>query len=124
MNWGGVWTPMSKPNRKLYGTSEKLLKGVIALSKFSHSSGTNGVLMIRRSGDGATDLGIVPSGAAEGARMFSLATGGLCATGRTIPGETISFPGSTGPCAVGFLSDEMTWGPVRVTGGDACIRGV
>ena len=62
-----MWTPISKPNRKLYGTSEKLLKGVIALSKFSHSSGTNGVLMIRRLGDGTTHLGIVPGGAAEGA---------------------------------------------------------
>ena len=114
MNWGGVWTPILKPNRKLYGTSEKLLKGVIALSKFSHSSGM----------DGATHLGIVPSGAAEGAQMFSLAARILCATRRTIPDETISFPGSTGPCAVGLLSDEMTWGPVRITGGDACIRRV
>jgi hypothetical protein len=54
---------MSKPRRKLIGTSEKILKGEILLSAFSHSSGMKGVLMIKRSGGGIALLGVVRRGA-------------------------------------------------------------
>ena len=53
---------MLKLNRKLLGTSENLLKGVISLSSFSHSLGMNGVLMISRSGDSIALLSIVSGG--------------------------------------------------------------
>jgi hypothetical protein len=68
---------MSKPERRLIGTSEKLLKGVILLSDFSHSSGIKGVLTIKRSGNHIALLGVVCRGAAQGAEMFTLATGVL-----------------------------------------------
>jgi hypothetical protein len=55
---------MSKPKRKLLGTSEKLLKGVILLSIVSHSLGIKGVLIIKRSGDHVTALGVVYGDAA------------------------------------------------------------
>jgi hypothetical protein len=46
---GGVCTPMSKPNRKLIGTSGKGLKGEILFNIRSHVSGTKGVLMGNKS---------------------------------------------------------------------------
>jgi hypothetical protein len=58
---------MLKPDRKLMGTSENLLKGVISLSIFSHSSGIKGVLMIKRSRNHVALLGVVNEGATEGA---------------------------------------------------------
>lgn len=83
---------MSKPKRKLFGTSENLLKGEIALSNFSHSSGIKGVLTVKILGGGTADLSVVPCGAAEGTRMVSFATGGLGATQCAVPSETVSFP--------------------------------
>jgi hypothetical protein len=55
---------MSKPKRKLLGTSENLLKGGIRLSIYSHSSGTKGVVMVRISGNGLATLGVVYGGTA------------------------------------------------------------
>ena len=63
---------MSKPKRKLFGTSENLLKGEIALSNFSHSSGIKGVLTVKILGGGTADLSVVPCGAAEGTHMSPL----------------------------------------------------
>lgn len=40
---------MSKPNRRLIGTSGKGLKGDILFSILSHASGINGVLTTNRS---------------------------------------------------------------------------
>ena len=50
---------MSKPKRRLVGTSVNLLKGDIFLSIFSHSSGTKGVFTIKRLRDGVATLGVV-----------------------------------------------------------------
>ena len=65
---------MSKPKRKLFGTSENLLKGEIALSNFSHTSGIKGVLTVKILRGGIARLSVVSSGAAEGACMVSFAT--------------------------------------------------
>jgi hypothetical protein len=73
---GGVCTPISNPNRILTGTSGNLLKGVVLLSNFSHSSGMNGVLMIKRSCDDVAELGRMGAGAAEGAKVFATGAGG------------------------------------------------
>ena len=72
---GGEWTPMSKPKRKAIGTSEKRLKGLILSNNFSHSYGTNGVLMTRRSCNGTALLGIVCRRSAESAEVFPATTG-------------------------------------------------
>jgi hypothetical protein len=49
------------------GTSENLLKGIISLSIFSHSSGIKGVLTIKRSCNHVALLGVVDKGSTEGA---------------------------------------------------------
>jgi hypothetical protein len=107
---------MSKPKRRLLGTSENLLKGIISLSNFSHSSGMKGVLTQRRLDDGITALGVVTKGTAEGADMFALATGVLIASGWAIPRETVTFPGLADPVTGWFLSSEMAWGTVGEAG--------
>lgn len=52
-------TPMSNPKRIPIGTSRNLLKEVVFLRDFSHSSGMKGVLIINRLGDDIATLGIV-----------------------------------------------------------------
>ena len=54
---GGVWTPISKPKRRLIGMSGKELKGVISLSTVSQTSGMKGVLIGNKSCDDGTELG-------------------------------------------------------------------
>ena len=61
---GGEETPISNPKRRLIGTSENLLKGVIPLSIISHWSGIKGVLIISKSGDNVALLGGMNEGTA------------------------------------------------------------
>jgi hypothetical protein len=82
---------MSKPKRKLLGTSENLLGGVVSFSNFSHWSGMNGMLMIKISWSGAALLGVVSGRTAEGAYVFTFAAWNLSTTGRTIPCKTVSL---------------------------------
>ena len=56
---------MSKPERMLIGTSEKLLEGVILFNIFSQASGMKGVLIVSSSGDNIAPLSVVSKGAAE-----------------------------------------------------------
>jgi len=96
---------MSKPKRMPIGTSENLLKGGITLSIRSHSSGIKGVMMQRRSGDGIALLGIVGSGAAEGADVFTFLAGDLGAARDAIPGVTVTFAGLADSRTGWFLSE-------------------
>ena len=56
---------MSKPERILIGTSEKILRGVILFNISSQTSGMKGVLIISSSGDNIASLGVMSEGAAE-----------------------------------------------------------
>ena len=83
---------MSKPNHMPIDISENLLKGVILLSKCSHSSGIKGVLMVRRSGNAVALLGIVGGRTAECTKVFAAAAGlAFVAAGRAIPCVTVPF---------------------------------
>ena len=98
---------MSKPKRKLLGTSEKLLKGVISLSRVSHSLGMNGVLMMRKLGGGVALLSVVSSGATEGTQVFAPAAWVLLTAGWAVPCVTIMLSRLTGSCTRRFLSGKV-----------------
>ena len=66
---------MSNPKRIPIGTSGKILKGDILLSRRSRSSGMNGVMIGNKLGNGVTQLGIVDGRAAEGTPVLAFGAG-------------------------------------------------
>jgi hypothetical protein len=98
------------------GTSEKLLTGKL-FNIFSHSSGMKGVLIINRSGEGVALLGVVSSGAAQSAPVFTSATcGTMVASGRTVPSVAIPLAGFTLPDTGRFLPKQVAWRSVGAAG--------
>ena len=76
--------------------SGNLLKGVILLSKYSHSSGMKGVIMGSRLSDDVALLSRVRGQSTESAPVFTFVTQGTVITSRgAVPGITISLPGFT-----------------------------
>ena len=109
---------MSKPNRRLIGTSGNGLKGDISLSILSHMSGMNGVLTTNRSRNCVARLGGVCTRATQRAEMFATSTRGtVLATGRTVPRVTVPFAGLALSRARWFDPVQVTWDAVGITGG-------